>query len=168
MGKHTAETFWNRVAVTEDENDCWLWTGATSGGGYGSVRWHGKVRMAHRVAAYLAKLIPDPKRDMNDATSVVMHGCDNKLCCNPNHLFPSTQSENVAEQHRKGLRKTPSGEDSVRALLTNAQAKDIYDRWHSGGVSARELADEYGVSMGAVQDITSRRTYRVIHENNNG
>lgn len=33
---------------------------------------------------------------------VVMHSCDNGLCCNPLHLSLGTQSENIKDMHLKG------------------------------------------------------------------
>lgn len=160
----TPENFWSKVAVSEDEGECWPWSGCVSSTGYGVVRWNGKPLLVHRVAAWLSGLIPSPSRNIRDHKSVLMHGCDNKLCCNPNHLFPSTQSENVYEQHRKGRRKVKRGEQHDAAAVTDKVAKEIYDLYHTQKVTMQSVGDMYGVSRAVVEGIVYRKRYRHIHE----
>lgn len=73
-------------------NDCWIWTGAISGNGYGQI-WgdkNGKQMSlpAHRVVyGLLVGEIPD-KLDID-------HLCRNKTCVNPAHLEPISHQENI-------------------------------------------------------------------------
>lgn len=77
---------------------CWLWTGATHSG-YGTwaapaIRRLGPLR-AHRVAYAIAHGgVP--------AGLVVMHVCDNPICCRPDHLRAATQGENMRDSIAKG------------------------------------------------------------------
>lgn len=73
-------------------DECWEWTGEVNSRGYGRfTTWSGDVRtrhLAHRVAAHLAGL---------DVAGLVRHRCDNPPCCNPGHLLPGTQSDNMRD-----------------------------------------------------------------------
>jgi hypothetical protein len=77
--------FWPRVAKTPT---CWLWTGLTSGAGYGTFTVNGKPTRTHRFAYELIRgPIPDG--------AVLDHLCRVVTCCNPFHLEPVTQKVNV-------------------------------------------------------------------------
>lgn len=67
---------------------CWIWIGGRSSGGYGYVRFNGKMQIAHRVI-YELLVGPIPKGLDLD------HLCRNRACCNPEHLEPVTRKENV-------------------------------------------------------------------------
>lgn len=75
-----------------DASGCWLWTGATTGPGYGKTTGVD----AHRAAYTIFKgAIPKGK--------YVLHRCDIKLCVNPDHLWAGTQKENVLDAKAKGM-----------------------------------------------------------------
>lgn len=92
-----------RVAVAP--NGCWEWQGAKSKAGYGRVKHYDGQRtflaLPHRVVAHAMGLIDavraDPYRNV-----VVMHTCDNRLCCRPEHLKVGTSSDNMRDCVRKG------------------------------------------------------------------
>lgn len=68
----------------EDENGCWLWTGASNVKGYGK---HGQ-KMAHRVV-YELLVEPIP------AGLQIDHLCRVRSCVNPRHLQPVTPRVNT-------------------------------------------------------------------------
>lgn len=71
------DRFWFLVDV-QNADACWPWLGAINNNGYGQ----------HRRAYELVKgPIPEGL--------VVMHLCNNRACCNPNHLEVGTQSDNL-------------------------------------------------------------------------
>ena len=67
-----------RCEVVPDTG-CWLWRGAHTRDGYGTVSWRGKTRLVHRVA-YEQDRGPIPERFVLD------HQCHRRACCNPAHL----------------------------------------------------------------------------------
>lgn len=74
---------------------CWLWTGALTIDGYGSVYFSPEKKglMAHRVVYELLRgPIPDGLQ--------IDHLCRNTRCVNPDHLEPVTQRVNVRRGHK--------------------------------------------------------------------
>jgi hypothetical protein len=74
----------------EPNTGCWLWSGAHSKSGYGTVRHPvtRKVGNSHRIVYEMeCGPIPDGK-DLD-------HLCRNPACVNPDHLEPVSRAENV-------------------------------------------------------------------------
>ena len=82
---------------------CWIWTGSTTAGRYGSVYHNGKVRRAHRVALELSGV------DVPDGAEV-MHSCDVGFCVNPDHLSIGTHQDNMSDMKAKGRARSPAGD----------------------------------------------------------
>lgn len=87
-----------RSRIVEDANGCWIYTGLLNDSGYGIIGSGGRggrYLRVHRVM-YEAEVgqIPDGL--------VIDHLCRVRACCNPQHLEPVTDGENV----RRGVRKT--------------------------------------------------------------
>lgn len=77
--------FWAKVDKT---SECWLWTGATTRGGYGHIKIDGQMQRAHRVAYELAGQVIPRGFDVD-------HLCRTRLCVNPAHLEPVTRRQNI-------------------------------------------------------------------------
>lgn len=149
--------FWSRVQVSGDD-ECWPWTGAKQGHGYGVFRApNGQRTTASRVAFMLTRG-PLPAR------SVVCHTCDNPPCVNPLHLFEGSQADNVADMDRKGRGCRPGasvpGEANGQAKLTEGEVREILSR---PDATPTQLAARFGVSRRLVRLIRSGARWSHLH-----
>lgn len=122
-------------------NECWEFTGKSKTCGYGVLQMGAGIGtiMAHRLAFIMANGPIPPKM-------CVCHKCDNPACCNPNHLFLGTHSDNLLDMSRKnrhrGARKlTPAKVVRIRFLL-KAGLRKAYD-----------LAQEYRVDRSTISKL---------------
>jgi hypothetical protein len=135
------DDFWSMVAITDNSDECWNWKGAKGARGYGNVRWNGKVEYAHRIAYMLTH------NDLGDLC--VLHRCDNRLCCNPNHHFKGTYADNNLDKKNKGRAQGFPGEQNPAAVLDWTKVREIrglYDR----GYGQTQLARQFGVTQAMV------------------
>ena len=87
---------WTSRYDIDPDSGCFVWNRARQNRGYGVVWFDGKVRLAHRVAWYLAHgSWPDP-------TKVTDHACNNKACVNPTHLRELENFENLRRAYPRG------------------------------------------------------------------
>lgn len=94
--------FLKKVRKSDGEG-CWTWTGARTRSRveassvlpYGQFWCEGKTQSAHRISykMFRGKIPPGMH---------VMHGCDNPLCVNPDHLELGYPDENMADKIAKG------------------------------------------------------------------
>lgn len=137
--------FWERVTLPEDSNNCWLWKGSLTHNGYGRLPWRDTTLRAHRFAYEMAYECDIPTR------MLVLHGCDNPSCVNPNHLFLGTQKDNIDDMFTK---KRANKAHKV----SDEQVREIRARYALGGVTKKDLANEYGVTQTTISFITLRKT----------
>lgn len=117
--------FWDFV---DRKGSCWIWRGRKSEKGYGVF---GDNKKAHRVAYELVKgAIPEGM--------FVCHHCDNPPCVNPDHLFLSDAQGNMNDMWEKGRGYTK---------LTDAQVREIRQKYVESRIGQRKLAEEYGVTQ---------------------
>jgi hypothetical protein len=139
--------FWSKVAVAKSWQ-CWEWKGRKNENGYGVV-WGQK---AHRVAYTIAKgSIP--------ANLLVLHGCDNRACCNPNHLRTGTYADNAADMMARGRHWCARGERNGRARLTDEQVSRIL----KGAETGVALAAALGVAESTISMIRTGRRRSLVH-----
>lgn len=89
----------------------------------------------------------------------VLHRCDNPCCVNPRHLFLGTIKDNHDDMDAKGRRFIASGGKHGMATLTDEQVIEMRRRYAAGGIQQRALADEYGVTSGAVANIVNGKSW---------
>lgn len=83
-----------RLLVVSGVDPCWEWQGGTTSKGYGTISIQCKTHYVHRVVyLLLAGAI--------EAGMYVCHTCDNRICCNPGHLFLGTALDNHMDMRAK-------------------------------------------------------------------
>lgn len=123
------------------KDECWLWTGALAKNGRPYIRIDGRSVLAYYVTYELVLGEPFPKG------KVGRHTCDNPKCCNPYHLIPGTQQENMddmKERERHGLPHHTV--KAIKRLLVD-------------GIPHTVIAKRFGVSRELVTHINSGRVY---------
>lgn len=139
----TIDRFWEKVEVL-GEDECWCWQGAQRNGGYGHLYVNGRWYGAHRIS-YEINIGPI-------GALCVLHSCDNPQCCNPNHLWLGTQTDNMVDRDMKGRNVPPPSNSRV---LTQEQANEIREKYIPRVYLLRRLAEEYNVDY--------RTIWNVIH-----
>lgn len=160
------EAFWAKVDKSGPVHPvlgtpCWLWTSYRYRDQYGDFAYklpngRRKHQGAHRVALTfsLGRRLA--------AGMEACHRCDNPPCCNPDHLFEGTHSQNERDKVAKRRNDSPFGrigERSLQAKLTDAQAVEIRFLAQSPVTRFEAIAARFGISVRAVHDVVSGNTY---------
>lgn len=162
------ERFWPKVnkntclehlcGCKQNIGHCWPWTASifktTKYGQFNMIRNNGKWGPvpAHRFAY---ELIYGPI----NAKMLCCHHCDNRQCCNPQHLFVGTHQDNMNDakmKHRfpgnpRGKGPILHGIENPNAKLTNEMI--ILIRQADPLKSQKQLAHEYGVTQTTISRI---------------
>lgn len=108
--------------VIEDrghDTPCWIWTGAVTSAGYGTLRVDGRLTLAHRHS-YELHIGPIPDRHTID------HLCRQTRCVNPAHLDAVTQRVNVRRGRHTKL--THDVVDTIRRRVAAGESRTIIAR----------------------------------------
>lgn len=93
--------FWANVDI-KNRNDCWNWKSFLYDhkDGYGGFKYSNSPLRAHRVSWVISFEMPIKKG------LVIAHSCDNRICCNPDHIFIGTQMANHKDATQKNRKPT--------------------------------------------------------------
>jgi hypothetical protein len=127
--------FWPKVEVRES-GQCWPWMGGRDRYGYGKFTLTPrKTLKAHRLAFELTH---------GYVAQIARHTCDNRICCNPDHLLDGTVADNNADMMAKGRHRSGGGK------LTPAEVLEIRRAYAAGEASQQALGGQFGVSQASV------------------
>jgi len=142
----TKQDFYDKLQLN---GDCLEWTAGTFNTGYGQTMAYGKVWGTHRLALHLEGI---------DTTGhYVLHSCDNRLCCNPDHLRTGTHQDNMDDRNSRG--RQPRGSNHSNTKLTE---QDVLDIRAISSMTQQAIADHYGVTNTAIYLIIHRKTWTHI------
>lgn len=135
------QRFWSKVEV-RGQDECWPWLACFRKDGYGAFRLNLGSGVYPLVGAHQAAFMFSGKV----TEKVVRHTCDNRWCCNPNHLVGGTQSENLEDMRIRGrenrYKKYP---DSVVLL--------VREKYASGGYTYLSLGQELNIPKTTIQSL---------------
>ncbi len=148
-----ANRFWSKVEVRAPD-ECWPWMGSLGTTGYGQFRPSPTTNSmsTHRVAFWFA--YGDPM------WAWVLHSCDFRPCCNPEHFFLGDRYDNIRDCLAKG--RHARGEKQGAAKLTPQVVREIralYVRGKKSTTNIPCLATKYGVDNALVHRIIMRKSW---------
>jgi hypothetical protein len=155
--------------IERKENGCWDWKGKITNAGYGEITLDRKYLLIHREAYKLFK--GDIPNGLN-----VCHSCDNKKCCNPDHLWVGTQKENINDCVKKD-RRTKGGWSYTREYAPRNTGRpgqkhhankirdhDVYEirELLKQGLNQKQIANRYGVDQSVISKIKNGKAWSHI------
>lgn len=117
-----------------------------------------KMRLYVHRAVYFDNH-PEAPRDMD-----VCHTCDNRKCCNPDHLFIGARQDNMRDMLRKKRQNEeswlPKGTAHPKARLDEVAVLKIRDDDRPIG----EIAKVFGVSPSTIRAVKKRISWAWLNE----
>ncbi|HLL75570.1 MAG TPA: HNH endonuclease [Pyrinomonadaceae bacterium] len=140
--------FWHKVDMSGGQDVCWLWTGYVRESGYGVCCFRAVEYKAHRIAFFLSNGLL--RTDM-----LVLHSCDNRRCCNPQHLRQGTPRQNSQDSVKRGRNTRLRGERNGKAKLTRGRVDSIRKMLRNVAAGRLkmyqyQIAEQHGVSAATV------------------
>lgn len=146
-----------RARISVRENGCHIWTGGTSGDGYGDVHiGYTEAGRRLKIPAHRMAWMLQHNRLLYP-TEVIRHACDTPLCANPAHLVIGTHPDNVADRVERG--RSALGEDNGRSVLSS---KDVFDIRQVFSDLVKTLADKYDVDRQTIRLLLQGKTWKTV------
>lgn len=130
---------------------CLVFHGWRNERGYGKIRIQRKYYFVHRVMYMIynqCELEPH---------NIVMHLCDNRACCNIEHLQLGTALDNTLDMVYKGRHRKDSSYNRLSKEEV-VQIKIRLDHNHS----VYSIAQSYGIPESTIRDIKTGKTWRKV------
>ena len=148
-----------KYTVMGEPDECWLWSGRISTGGYGNVTLPteefsrtggGALRT---VTASRAVIILREGRELL-RSEYALHSCDNPPCCNPAHLSMGSALENMGQKMERGR----GGHTRRRVRLSDAEVARMRFEYNECSADVPSLVLRFGVCYATALNIVKGRT----------
>ena len=128
------------------ETPCWVYKGSILHG-YGRTEYLGRTFRTH-ILAYEAFT----KLKNKDKTLMVLHKCNNKICCNPEHLKLGPNSENSIDARN----------NKKKNVILNIQKVKEIKKLIANGIHIKDISITYGTSLSTIADIKHKRKWKDV------
>ena len=91
---------------------------------------------------------------------MVCHTCDNRKCCNPDHIFLGDGLANMQDMVNKGRHGSQTG--TLRPKITRPMARNIRVMYARGNHSIKLIARIYGLTPSTVSGIVKGRSHLFV------
>jgi len=130
--------------------------------GYVQLNYNKKLNTVHRVVYMEYVLFVNELSGDVD----VCHTCDNRKCCNPEHLFHGSRLDNVTDMVEKRRNSTGKqhgdtcrGEKQGLSKLTEKEVVLMRSSFNLGLKTQQELSELFGISRRTVNSIINYKTW---------
>lgn len=128
--------------IQRSENGCWMWIGYKMKNGYGQLHYQKKVVYAHRLSYFIHK-------GEFDASLCLCHKCDTPACCNPDHMFLGTRTDNAND---KVAKQRHAVGQAVGGLFSETDIRTMFALYRSG-MKQSAIARRYKTNPAHVSNI---------------
>jgi len=159
----------------ETMTQCWKTTASLSAQGYGQMWCQGKLWQLHRFSYWIHNGQPELVKGMD-----VSHKCDNKECCNPEHLEYISHRQNCLDAVERIREVAPkkevkkgnwshvnqlgdqSGENNVKAKLDWERVREMRADYAANKKYGylTKLAKKYGIAYTTAQKIVDNSLWK--------
>jgi hypothetical protein len=144
----------NNIKLSETINQnvdsqCWIFQGCIKSG-YGEISLNGLKYKTHILMYEAIHGI----RNFVENKKEIRHLCNNRSCCNPDHLEFGTKSENMIDAIKNGSNVAKLNEQKIkeiRLLLKN-------------GSTQKEMSEKYQVSIATISRIQNKKIWYFVKD----
>lgn len=143
--------FWLGVDKRGD-NECWNWQRSCRQG-YGALKAGRSIVSCHRLSYVMH--YGEPEECM-----LICHTCDNRLCCNPNHLVAGSPRQNVVDAIDRKRMVAYKGDQHPQARYSDEFVRAVWYIRQMTGWGASRIEKQLQMKRGSLRKIIERRTYQ--------